>query len=89
MMIKYGVVRMQDLARDVLTWDRFYLSGRLQKPVKNFFMQTINFFLKKSLFLYELCSFGVLIRWLAFFAKKGVHLLDGCKYIRPPRLLRR
>ncbi|CAA6664700.1 unnamed protein product [Spirodela intermedia] len=33
-MIKYGVVRMQDLARDVLTWDRFYLSGRLQKPVQ-------------------------------------------------------
>ncbi|KAL6842894.1 hypothetical protein ACP4OV_027207 [Aristida adscensionis] len=31
--IKYGVVRMKDLALDVLTWDRFYLSGRLQKPV--------------------------------------------------------
>ncbi|KAH0467348.1 hypothetical protein IEQ34_004586 [Dendrobium chrysotoxum] len=31
--IKYGVVRMQDLALDILTWDRFYLSGRLQKPV--------------------------------------------------------
>uniref|UniRef100_A0A0D9XSZ9 Phosphatidate cytidylyltransferase, mitochondrial n=1 Tax=Leersia perrieri TaxID=77586 RepID=A0A0D9XSZ9_9ORYZ len=31
--IKYGVVRMNDLAMDVLTWDRFYLSGRLQKPV--------------------------------------------------------
>ncbi|KAG0530176.1 hypothetical protein BDA96_05G162800 [Sorghum bicolor] len=31
--IKYGVVRMRDLAMDVLTWDRFYLSGRLQKPV--------------------------------------------------------
>lgn len=24
---------MHDLAMDVLTWDRFYLSGRLQKPV--------------------------------------------------------
>lgn len=24
---------MRDLAMDVLTWDRFYLSGRLQKPV--------------------------------------------------------
>lgn len=31
--IKYGVVGMRDLAMDVLTWDRFYLSGRLQKPV--------------------------------------------------------
>ncbi|KAL5203577.1 hypothetical protein ABZP36_008448 [Zizania latifolia] len=31
--IKYGVVRMKDLAMDVLTWDQFYLSGRLQKPV--------------------------------------------------------
>ncbi|XP_078444762.1 translocator assembly/maintenance protein isoform X1 [Wolffia australiana] len=33
-MIKYGVVRMQDLVMDVLTWNRFYLSGRLQKPVE-------------------------------------------------------
>ncbi|PKU70947.1 hypothetical protein MA16_Dca021277 [Dendrobium catenatum] len=32
--IKYGVVRMQDLALDILTWDRFYLSGRLQKPMR-------------------------------------------------------
>ncbi|XP_078172843.1 translocator assembly/maintenance protein isoform X1 [Carex rostrata] len=31
--IKYGVVRMHDLAMDVLSWNRFYLSGRLQKPV--------------------------------------------------------
>ncbi|KAJ0988456.1 hypothetical protein J5N97_006812 [Dioscorea zingiberensis] len=31
--IKYGVVSMQNLAWDVLTWDKFYLSGRLQKPV--------------------------------------------------------
>ncbi|MQL96820.1 hypothetical protein Taro_029499 [Colocasia esculenta] len=33
-MIKYGVVGMQELARDLLAWDRFYLSGRLQKPVR-------------------------------------------------------
>lgn len=32
-MLKYGVVRMHDLLQDVLRWDRFYLSGRLQKPV--------------------------------------------------------
>ncbi|XP_030456018.1 uncharacterized protein LOC115677102 isoform X4 [Syzygium oleosum] len=32
-MLKYGVVRMHDLVEDVLKWDRFYLSGRLQKPV--------------------------------------------------------
>ena len=32
--IKYGVVSMQDLAWDVLTWEKFYLSGRLQKPVR-------------------------------------------------------
>lgn len=30
---KYGVVRMHDLVQDVLGWERFYLSGRLQKPV--------------------------------------------------------
>ncbi|RYR17249.1 hypothetical protein Ahy_B03g062018 isoform B [Arachis hypogaea] len=32
-MYKYGVVRMFDLINDVLQWDKFYLCGRLQKPV--------------------------------------------------------
>ncbi|XP_021761231.1 phosphatidate cytidylyltransferase, mitochondrial-like isoform X1 [Chenopodium quinoa] len=30
---KYGVVRMHDLVEDILNWETFYLSGRLQKPV--------------------------------------------------------
>lgn len=30
---KYGVVRMHDLIDDIVEWKRFYLSGRLQKPV--------------------------------------------------------
>ncbi|BBH01340.1 hypothetical protein Prudu_011585 [Prunus dulcis] len=33
LMFKYGVVRMHDLVQDILNWERFYLSGRLQKPV--------------------------------------------------------
>ncbi|GFQ00843.1 phosphatidate cytidylyltransferase mitochondrial [Phtheirospermum japonicum] len=32
-MFKYGVVRTHDLVQDILEWKRFYLSGRLQKPV--------------------------------------------------------
>lgn len=32
-MLKYGVVRMDDLVLDILNWERLYLSGRLQKPV--------------------------------------------------------
>ncbi|XP_016651731.1 PREDICTED: phosphatidate cytidylyltransferase, mitochondrial-like [Prunus mume] len=32
-MFKYGVVCMHDLVQDMLNWERFYLSGRLQKPV--------------------------------------------------------
>ncbi|XP_004504646.1 uncharacterized protein [Cicer arietinum] len=32
-MFKYGVVRMHDLLRDVQYWEKFYLCGRLQKPV--------------------------------------------------------
>ncbi|XP_055806346.1 uncharacterized protein LOC129874968 isoform X5 [Solanum dulcamara] len=32
-MVKYGVVQMHDLIQDILGWKRFYLSGRLQKPV--------------------------------------------------------
>ncbi|MBE7181544.1 MAG: hypothetical protein INR71_10115, partial [Terriglobus roseus] len=33
-MIKYGVVNLDTLARDLSTWDTLYLAGRLQKPVK-------------------------------------------------------
>ncbi|KAK9063470.1 hypothetical protein SSX86_017340 [Deinandra increscens subsp. villosa] len=33
-MYKYGVVRMDDLLEDMLSWKRFYLGGRLQKPVR-------------------------------------------------------
>ncbi|KAI3988582.1 hypothetical protein MKX01_011479 [Papaver californicum] len=32
-MVKYGVVRMHNLVQDLLNWESFYLSGRLQKPV--------------------------------------------------------
>ncbi|KAK4783860.1 hypothetical protein SAY86_018228 [Trapa natans] len=31
--LKYGVVQTHNLMKDVLSWNRFYLSGRLQKPV--------------------------------------------------------
>ncbi|CAI9783553.1 unnamed protein product [Fraxinus pennsylvanica] len=30
---RYGVDRMHDLIQDILGWERFYLGGRLQKPV--------------------------------------------------------
>ncbi|KXT14821.1 hypothetical protein AC579_4075 [Pseudocercospora musae] len=33
-MIKYGVVNLDTLARDLSEWDTLYLAGRLQKPVK-------------------------------------------------------
>ncbi|XP_062096690.1 uncharacterized protein LOC133802407 isoform X2 [Humulus lupulus] len=32
-MFKYGVIRMHNLVQDILNWERFYLCGRLQKPV--------------------------------------------------------
>lgn len=31
---KYGVVAVEDLVHDLLTWDNLYLSGRMQKPVR-------------------------------------------------------
>lgn len=33
-LIKYGVVNLDTLSRDLSTWDTLYLAGRLQKPVK-------------------------------------------------------
>ncbi|XP_060974806.1 uncharacterized protein LOC115697436 isoform X2 [Cannabis sativa] len=32
-MFKYGVIGMHNLVQDILNWERFYLCGRLQKPV--------------------------------------------------------
>ncbi|AET37347.1 putative phosphatidate cytidylyltransferase Ecym_1090 [Eremothecium cymbalariae DBVPG len=32
--VKYGVISMENLLKDLATWDTFYLAGRLQKPVK-------------------------------------------------------
>ncbi|KAG9131292.1 hypothetical protein Leryth_006141 [Lithospermum erythrorhizon] len=32
-MYKYGVIRVHDLIQDITEWEKFYLSGRLQKPV--------------------------------------------------------
>ncbi|MCO5575888.1 hypothetical protein L7F22_029694 [Adiantum nelumboides] len=33
-LIKYGVVGIDNLAEDILSWKSLYISGRLQKPVK-------------------------------------------------------
>ena len=33
-MIKYGVVKLQTVQKDLLEWDTLYLAGRLHKPVK-------------------------------------------------------
>lgn len=33
-LIKYGVVNLETLCRDLAHWDTLYLAGRLQKPVK-------------------------------------------------------
>ncbi|KAL6883133.1 mitochondrial matrix Mmp37 domain-containing protein [Trichoderma longibrachiatum] len=34
MLIKYGVTSIDNLVRDLSTWENLYLAGRLQKPVK-------------------------------------------------------
>ncbi|KAG6045525.1 hypothetical protein E4U17_000122 [Claviceps sp. LM77 group G4] len=34
MLIKYGVTSIDNLVKDLTTWDNLYLAGRLQKPVK-------------------------------------------------------
>ncbi|EDO19095.1 hypothetical protein Kpol_2000p62 [Vanderwaltozyma polyspora DSM 70294] len=32
--VKYGVISMENLLKDLATWDSFYVAGRMQKPVK-------------------------------------------------------
>ncbi|XP_031123912.1 phosphatidate cytidylyltransferase, mitochondrial isoform X3 [Ipomoea triloba] len=40
-MFKYGVVQVHDLIEDIQGWERFYMSGRLQKPV-NIIVDNLN-----------------------------------------------
>ncbi|VFQ83667.1 unnamed protein product [Cuscuta campestris] len=40
-MFKYGVVQVHDLIEDLKGWERFYMSGRLQKPV-NIILDNLN-----------------------------------------------
>lgn len=37
--IKYGVISVDNLVKDVYTWQRLYIGGRLQKPVRGFIMK--------------------------------------------------
>lgn len=32
--VKYGVISMENLLKDLATWNTFYIAGRMQKPVK-------------------------------------------------------
>ncbi|KAI3936919.1 hypothetical protein MKW92_050616 [Papaver armeniacum] len=41
-MVKYGVVRMYNLVQDLLNWESFYLSGRLQKQYVHILADSID-----------------------------------------------
>ncbi|RWS22145.1 phosphatidate cytidylyltransferase-like protein [Leptotrombidium deliense] len=47
-MIKYGVIKEEDLIEDLLDWNSLYISGRLHKPVK-FLVEPQSDTLKKAL----------------------------------------
>lgn len=34
MVVKYGVIATSDLVDDLVNWNTFYVSGRMQKPVR-------------------------------------------------------
>lgn len=69
-MFKYGVVRMDDLVRDILNWERLYLSGRLQKPVCLFSKLIIS-----SLYTSLFCSF-ILLSILFIVESSNLRLYD-------------
>jgi translocator assembly and maintenance protein 41 len=84
-MIKYAVVNMQTLQRDLLDWDSLYLAGRLHKPVKILFEEpNIRVANQRNLLSAIRCSLLLLPE--TFTEKQLYSTITGLSYQGDPRM---
>lgn len=84
-MIKYAVVDMQTLQRDLLDWDTLYLAGRLHKPVKILFEEpNIRVANQRNLLSAIRCSLLLLPE--TFTEKELYSTITGLSYQGDPRM---
>lgn len=84
-MIKYGVVNLDILHRDLTDWDTLYLAGRLQKPVKILFDDpTIRVANQRNLLSAVRCS--LLLLPPTFTEKQLYSTIAGLSYQGDPRM---
>ncbi|KAI3455782.1 hypothetical protein Pfo_012445 [Paulownia fortunei] len=85
-MFKYGVVRMHDLVQDILGWERFYLSGRLQKPV-NVIVDNLEIEKLNSVNLKAATSAALLLLPSKFSEEELYAKICSLSYMGDPRML--
>lgn len=84
-MIKYGVVNIQTLHRDLTEWDTLYLAGRLHKPVKILFEEpSIRVANQRNLLAAVRCS--LLLLPPTFTEKQLYSTIAGLSYTGDPRM---
>ncbi|KAF1952421.1 mitochondrial import protein-like protein mmp37 [Byssothecium circinans] len=84
-MIKYAVVNMQTLHRDLVDWDTLYLAGRLHKPVKILFEEpNIRVANQRNLLSAIRCSLLLLPE--TFTEKELYSTITGLSYQGDPRM---
>jgi translocator assembly and maintenance protein 41 len=84
-MIKYGVVNLQTLHRDLTDWDTLYLAGRLHKPVKILFEEpNIRVANQRNLLSAVRCS--LLLLPPTFTERQLYSTITGLSYQGDPRM---
>lgn len=84
-LIKYGVVSLQTLHRDLTDWDTLYLAGRLHKPVKILFEEpNIRVANQRNLLSAVRCS--LLLLPPTFTEKQLYSTIAGLSYKGDPRM---
>ncbi|KAF2690247.1 mitochondrial import protein mmp37 [Lentithecium fluviatile CBS 122367] len=84
-LIKYGVVNVETLRRDLSDWDTLYFAGRLQKPVKILFEEpNIRVANQRNLLSAVRCSLLLLPQ--TFSEKELYSTITGLSYQGDPRM---
>ncbi|KAK9348520.1 mitochondrial matrix Mmp37-domain-containing protein [Lipomyces starkeyi] len=85
MTVKYGVVRIDTLCRDLLSWDTLYLSGRLHKPVK-ILRDDPSIRLANQRNLFSVIRVALLLLPEKFTEQELYHTIASISYMGDPRM---